>query len=43
MNDTDNRAAVRAFAGADLDLIGVALYGPKREVAKAADALRMAS
>ena len=34
-NDADNRAAVRAVRGADLDLVGIAVYGPKNAVDKA--------
>lgn len=30
-NDTDNRAAVRAVAAADLDIVGVALRAPHRD------------
>jgi hypothetical protein len=33
-NDTDNRAAVRAVHTPDLDLVGIALYGPKNAVDK---------
>ncbi len=32
--DAENRAAVRAVAGADLDLVGLALHGPKNAVDK---------
>ncbi|MGH8876468.1 MAG: DUF2000 family protein [Stackebrandtia sp.] len=31
-NDRDNRAAVRAVAGEHLDLVGLAVYGPKNAV-----------
>ena len=31
-NDRDNRAAVRAVARDDLDLVGLALHGPKNGV-----------
>ncbi|HTJ37543.1 MAG TPA: DUF2000 domain-containing protein [Dactylosporangium sp.] len=31
-NDEDNRAAVRAVASADLNLVGLALHGPKNAV-----------
>jgi len=34
-NDADNRAAVRAVRGADLDLVGIAVYGPRNAVDKA--------
>ncbi len=33
-NDRDNRAAVRAVATADLDLVGIAAYGPRNAVDK---------
>lgn len=33
-NDRDNRAAVRAVASADLDLVGLAVHGPKNAVDK---------
>ncbi|MFI0240848.1 DUF2000 family protein [Streptomyces sp. NPDC016845] len=33
-NDGDNRAAVRAVAAADLDLVGIAVYGPRNAVDK---------
>jgi hypothetical protein len=33
-NDHDNRAAVRAVARDDLDLVGVAVHGPKNAVDK---------
>lgn len=33
-NDGDNRAAVRAVAGEKLDLVGLAVHGPKNAVAK---------
>jgi hypothetical protein len=33
-NDDDNRAAVRAVSGADLDLVGLAVHGPKNAVDK---------
>ena len=33
-NDDDNRAAVRAVAAGDLNLVGVALYGPRNVVDK---------
>jgi hypothetical protein len=34
-NDRDNRAAVRAVARDDLDLVGIAVHGPKNGVDKA--------
>ncbi|MFG1944979.1 DUF2000 family protein [Nonomuraea sp. NPDC048826] len=33
-NDVDNRAAVRAVAAPDLQLVGLAVYGPKNAVDK---------
>ncbi|MFE6888651.1 DUF2000 family protein [Streptomyces sp. NPDC057694] len=33
-NDRDNRAAVRAVGTGDLDLVGIAVYGPKNAVDK---------
>lgn len=39
--DTENRAAVRAVAGADLDLAGLALHGPKNGVDKVVKGARM--
>ena len=33
-NDRDNRAAVKAVATAELDLVGIAVYGPKNAVDK---------
>ena len=33
-NDRDNRAAVRAVATDDLDLVGIAVHGPKNAVDK---------
>ncbi|MGW9210305.1 DUF2000 family protein [Embleya sp. NPDC055664] len=33
-NDRDNRAAVRAVPRADLDLVGIAVYGPRNAVDK---------
>ena len=33
-NDRDNRAAVRAVRGQDLDLVGLAVYGPRNFVDK---------
>ena len=40
-NDRDNRAAVRAVRGADLDLVGVAMYGPRNDVDKIVKGARM--
>jgi hypothetical protein len=33
-NDRDNRAAVKAVATADLDLVGIAVHGPRNAVDK---------
>jgi hypothetical protein len=33
-NDRDNRAAVRAVASTDLDLVGIGVYGPRNAVDK---------
>ena len=33
-NDDDNRAAVRSVARADLDLVGLAMHGPRNAVDK---------
>ncbi|MDP9682648.1 DUF2000 domain-containing protein [Streptomyces griseoviridis] len=40
-NDRDNRAAVRAVPTADLDLAGLAVYGPKNAVDKVLKGARM--
>ncbi|MYZ10674.1 DUF2000 family protein [Streptomyces sp. SID2999] len=40
-NDTDNRAAVRAVPTVDLDLVGLAVYGPKGGVDKVVKGARM--
>jgi hypothetical protein len=40
-NDRDNRAAVRAVRGADLDLVGIAMYGPRNAVDKIIKGARM--
>ena len=40
-NDRDNRAAVRAVRGADLDLVGLAVYGPRNDVDKIVKGARM--
>ncbi|WP_320778855.1 DUF2000 domain-containing protein [Streptomyces sp. CRN 30] len=40
-NDRDNRAAVRAVPTADLDLVGLAVYGPKNAVDKVFKGARM--
>lgn len=40
-NDDDNRAAVRAVPGADLDLVGLAVYGPRTAVDKVVKGARM--
>jgi hypothetical protein len=40
-NDVDNRAAVRAVGRADLDLVGLAVHGPKNAVDKVFKGARM--
>ena len=40
-NDRDNRAAVRAVPGASLDLVGLAVYGPRNAVDKVLKGARM--
>ena len=40
-NDRDNRAAVRAVRTADLDLVGLAVYGPRNAVDKVLAGSRM--
>ncbi|MFE5210571.1 DUF2000 family protein [Streptomyces sp. NPDC056600] len=40
-NDHDNRAAVRAVPRADLDLVGLAVYGPRNAVDKVLKGARM--
>ncbi|MBF6130206.1 DUF2000 domain-containing protein [Nocardia brasiliensis] len=40
-NDQDNRAAVRAVGTDDLDLVGVAVYGPRNVVDKVLKGARM--
>ncbi|MDQ8705282.1 DUF2000 domain-containing protein [Streptomyces sp. LHD-70] len=40
-NDRDNRAAVRAVPKEDLDLVGIAVYGPKNAVDKVLKGARM--
>lgn len=40
-NDVDNRAQVRAVATEDLKLAGFAVVGPRRDVDKALDKLRL--
>ncbi|HXV94555.1 MAG TPA: DUF2000 domain-containing protein [Pseudonocardia sp.] len=40
-NDRDNRAAVRAVPGADLDLVGLGLHGPRNAVDKVLKGARM--
>jgi hypothetical protein len=39
--DVQNRAAVQAVAGADLDLVGLAVHGPKNAVDKVVKGARM--
>ncbi|MFI7504260.1 DUF2000 family protein [Streptomyces sp. NPDC049687] len=40
-NDRDNRAAVRAVGTAELDLVGLAVYGPRNAVDKVLKGARM--
>ncbi|MFE2161364.1 DUF2000 family protein [Streptomyces lydicus] len=40
-NDTDNRAAVRAVAADDLDLVGLAVYGPRGTIDKITKSLKL--
>ncbi|MER7897263.1 DUF2000 domain-containing protein [Streptomyces sp. NPDC096046] len=40
-NDRDNRAAVRAVPTAELDLVGLAVHGPKNAVDKVVKGARM--
>ena len=40
-NDRDNRAAVRAVRSADLDLVGLAVYGPRNAVDKVTKGARL--
>ena len=40
-NDRDNRAAVRAVPTDDLDLVGLAVYGPRNAVDKVLKGARM--
>ena len=40
-NDRDNRAAVRAVRRGDLDLVGLAVYGPRNAVDKVTKGARM--
>ncbi|MGW4029548.1 DUF2000 family protein [Streptomyces sp. NPDC004838] len=40
-NDRDNRAAVRAVGAARLDLVGIAVYGPRNAVDKVLKGARM--
>jgi hypothetical protein len=40
-HDADNRAAVRAVDAADLDLVGLAVYGPKNALDKVLKGLRL--
>jgi hypothetical protein len=39
--DADNRAAVRAVRAADLDLVGIAVHGPRNAVDKVTKGARM--
>ena len=40
-NDRDNRAAVRAVSRANLDLVGLAVYGPRTAIDKVVKGARM--
>jgi hypothetical protein len=40
-NDRDNRAAVRAVGRDDLDLVGLALHGPRNGVDKVVKGARL--
>ena len=40
-NDRDNRAAVRAVARDELDLVGIALHGPRNAVDKTVKGARL--
>lgn len=40
-NDDDNRAVVRALPGDRLNLVGLAVYGPRNAVDRALDGLRL--
>jgi hypothetical protein len=40
-NDRDNRAAVRAVPGAQLDLAGIAVYGPRNAIDKIVKGARL--
>ncbi|MFJ9179080.1 DUF2000 family protein [Streptomyces sp. NPDC102360] len=40
-HDADNRAAVRAVSAAELDLVGLAVYGPRNAVDKVLKGARM--
>lgn len=40
-NDRDNRAAVRAVAGDDLDIVGLAVFGPRNAVDRVTKGARM--
>ena len=40
-NDRDNRAAVRAVSSASLDLVGMAMYGPRGAIDKIVKGARM--
>jgi hypothetical protein len=40
-NDRDNRAAVRAVRAGDLDLVGLAVYGPRNAIDKVTKGARM--
>ncbi|MFF4695811.1 DUF2000 family protein [Streptomyces chattanoogensis] len=40
-NDDDNRASVRAVAAGDLDLVGLAVYGPRNTIDKITKGLKL--
>src|SRR5215212_3315161 len=40
-NDADNRAVVAALASEALDLVGIAVHGPKKDIDKVTDGLRL--
>jgi hypothetical protein len=42
-NDRDNRAAVRAVSGENLDLVGIGVYGPRSAIDKIVKGARMHS
>jgi hypothetical protein len=40
-NDEDNRAAVRAVEADDLNLVGLAVYGPRNAIDRTTKGLRL--